>query len=319
MSTAKFEKLIDLIINEDQERAEQLFHEIVVEKSREIYESIIDEDMTTDLIDEISSEEEGMDDMMEDEFIDDEEIDGDFDVDVDGEDEDEDVDFDMETDLEVDDDHHADMGGNEELEDRVVDLEDKLDELMAEFESLMDEEDDDMEDDEEVDVDVDVDDEEMIDEGRRGRQEKEGMKDLRKAKDERRQAAKDFDKVDKVAEATELHKVPVTHNDGSDKSAEKSPVDANSGQKGMASHPVDFDMGGDTQQPKGPQKPHNYGTKGEGEVKGATSWKNKVGGDSATGKGKGESTPKPVNKQPAGGDQRSPVPESRRSTRKMIK
>ena len=44
MSTAKFEKLIDLIINEDQERAEQLFHEIVVEKSREIYESMMEDD-----------------------------------------------------------------------------------------------------------------------------------------------------------------------------------------------------------------------------------------------------------------------------------
>jgi hypothetical protein len=222
----------------------------------------------------------------------------------------------MEDEVEIDD-HHSDVGGNEELEDRVVDLEDKLDELMAEFESLMDEEDD--MDDERVDVDVDVDDEEVIDEGRRGRQEREGMKDLRKSKDDRRQAAKDFDKVDKVAEAAELKKVSVTHNDGADKSAERSPVDANSGQKGIASHPVDFDMGGDLQQSNGPRKPSNYGTKGEGEVKGATTWKNKVGGDSATGRGKGESTPKPVNKQPAGGDQRSPVPESKRSTRKMIK
>jgi len=309
MSTAKFEKLIDLIINEDQERAEQLFHEIVVEKSREIYESIIEEDMTTDMIDEISAEEQGMDDMMEedDEFIDDEEIDGDYDVDVEGEEDfgDEEVDFDMDMDDE------GDMPADG-LEDRVVDLEDKLDELMAEFESMMG---DDGE--EEVDVDMDVD-SEVVDEGKKGRQEREGMNDLRKSKDERRQAARDFDKVDKVAEAAEMKKVSVTHNDGSDKSAERSPVDANSGQKGMASHPVDFDMGGDLQQANGPKKPSNYGTKGEGEIKGAASWKNKVGGDTATGKGKGESTPKPVNKQPAGGDQRSPVPESRRTTKRRI-
>jgi hypothetical protein len=309
MSTAKFEKLIDLIINEDQERAEQLFHEIVVEKSREIYESIIEEDMTTDMIDEISAEEQGMDDMMEedDEFIDDEEIDGDYDVDAEGEEDfgDEEVDFDMDMDDE------GDMPADG-LEDRVVDLEDKLDELMAEFESMMG---DDGE--EEVDVDMDVD-SEVVDESKKGRQEREGMNDLRKSKDERRQAARDFDKVDKVAEAAEMKKVSVTHNDGSDKSAERSPVDANSGQKGMASHPVDFDMGGDLQQANGPKKPSNYGTKGEGEIKGAASWKNKVGGDTATGKGKGESTPKPVNKQPAGGDQRSPVPESRRTTKRRI-
>jgi hypothetical protein len=310
MSTAKFERLIDLIINEDQERAEQLFHEIVVEKSREIYENIIDEDMTTDFIDEISSEEEGMDDMMEDddEFIDDEEIDGDYGVDeeeVEYDDEDfgdEEIDFD----LEIDDDDEE-----EELEDRVVDLEDKLDELMAEFESMMND------NEEDVDLDVDVEDE-VVDEGKHSRQEREGLKDLRKSKDERRQAAKDFDKVDKVAEATEMKKVSVTHHDGSDKSAERSPVDFNSGQKGMASHPVDFDMGGDLQQANGPKKPSNYGTKGEGEVKGAASFKNKIGGDTATGKGRGESTPKPVNKQPAGGDQRSPVPESRRNTRRKV-
>jgi hypothetical protein len=310
MSTAKFEKLIDLIINEDQERAEQLFHEIVVEKSREIYESIIEEDMTTDMIDEISAEEQGMDDMMEDddEFIDDEEIDGDYDVEGEEDFGDEEVDFEMDMDDE------GDMPADG-LEDRVVDLEDKLDELMAEFESMMGDD----ADEEEVDVDMDVDvEDEMVDEGKHSRQEREGLKDLRKSKDERRQAAKDFDKVDKVAEAAEMKKVSVTHNDGSDKSAERSPVDANSGQKGMASHPVDFDMGGDLQQANGPKKPSNYGTKGEGEIKGAASWKNKVGGDTATGKGKGESTPKPVNKQPAGGDQRSPVPESRRTTKRRI-
>ena len=59
MSAKKFEKLIDLIINEDQERAEQLFHEIVVEKSREIYESIINEDAIEGLEDEVSADDEG--------------------------------------------------------------------------------------------------------------------------------------------------------------------------------------------------------------------------------------------------------------------
>jgi hypothetical protein len=65
-------------------------------------------------------------------------------------------------DAEGDEDHHDDMGGNEELEDRVVDLEDKLDELMAEFEELMgkeDDMDDDMDDamdgdEEEIDIDA---------------------------------------------------------------------------------------------------------------------------------------------------------------------
>jgi hypothetical protein len=45
MDNKKFEQLIDMIINENEEQARELFHEIVVEKSREIYESIMDEEM----------------------------------------------------------------------------------------------------------------------------------------------------------------------------------------------------------------------------------------------------------------------------------
>ena len=72
MDNKKFEKLIDLIINENEEQARALFHDIVVEKSREIYENIIAEEMeeegfageAADLMDEISADvsgdEEGM-------------------------------------------------------------------------------------------------------------------------------------------------------------------------------------------------------------------------------------------------------------------
>jgi len=45
MDNRKFEKLIDLIINENEEQARALFHDIVVEKSREIYENMIQDDM----------------------------------------------------------------------------------------------------------------------------------------------------------------------------------------------------------------------------------------------------------------------------------
>ena len=41
---SKFEKLLDLLVNENKDDAEKLFHEIVVEKSREIYEGILAED-----------------------------------------------------------------------------------------------------------------------------------------------------------------------------------------------------------------------------------------------------------------------------------
>lgn len=135
MSTAKFEKLIDLIINEDQERAEQLFHEIVVEKSREIYESLMDEDMTTGLMDEIEHESEGMDGMMEDEdFVDDEIENDDITVDDDSE---ESFDDEGEEGTEFDDsEEEIDLGSDEAVtKDDIMNLEDKLDQLMSEFEA----------------------------------------------------------------------------------------------------------------------------------------------------------------------------------------
>ena len=64
----KFEKLITLIINEDQEKAQKLFHTIVVEQSRKIYEGLIDEedleeadgDNVEDMVDDVEADEEGI-------------------------------------------------------------------------------------------------------------------------------------------------------------------------------------------------------------------------------------------------------------------
>lgn len=147
MSTAKFEKLIDLIINEDQERAEQLFHEIVVEKSREIYESLmeddLEEDMSEDLMSEVEAEEsdsmgvtEAGDDDMDAEM--DAEMGDEVEADMDAEMGDE-MDADMDMDAEMGDEE---MGSDEPAtKDDIMNLEDKLDELMAEFEALMADED----------------------------------------------------------------------------------------------------------------------------------------------------------------------------------
>lgn len=59
----KFEKLLDLLVNEEMDQANALFHEIVVEKSREIYENLIaeedDEEMEEDSDEEDESVEEG--------------------------------------------------------------------------------------------------------------------------------------------------------------------------------------------------------------------------------------------------------------------
>jgi hypothetical protein len=130
MDNRKFEQLIDLIINENEEQAKALFHDIVVEKSREIYETMMDEENLEESKDDDSNDkykkpvEEGMDGVSG--MLD--EIDAEENGMMEEEDEFADIDVDAEDDGEM---------PEGDLEDRVVELEDKLDELMAEFEELM--------------------------------------------------------------------------------------------------------------------------------------------------------------------------------------
>jgi hypothetical protein len=121
---SKFELMLDALINEQQDKAKEIFHDIVVEKSREIYENLLADDM------EEEDMEEGMEDDMEEAFGDDDEGDS---SDIGG-----DASDDFMSD--VDSDEEGDEGGEEgegDIEDRVMDLEDALDELKAEFEQLM--------------------------------------------------------------------------------------------------------------------------------------------------------------------------------------
>lgn len=139
MDNKKFEQLIDLIINENEEQAKALFHDIVVEKSREIYESMMDDEEKVDeAVDEELEEseeelEEGFDSMEEGGMGG--EVGGLLDE-IDAEEQgmtEEDDEF---SDIEMDSEDDGEMPEGD-IEDRVVELEDKLDELMAEFESMM--------------------------------------------------------------------------------------------------------------------------------------------------------------------------------------
>jgi len=161
----KFEEMLERLINEDKVGAEELFHEIVVERSREIYENILAEEADDEEVDETTDEEVDESDDEEVEESDDDELDEDFNLDEFEVEADDEMDMDMggdETDdmlgdLEGDDDE-MDMGDEDEgLEDRVVDLEDALDELKAEFEKMMageEGEEHDMGDEEEGDMDM---------------------------------------------------------------------------------------------------------------------------------------------------------------------
>ena len=69
MST-KFEQLLDLIVNEEMDKANELFHEIVVEKSRDIYENLIAEEAEDDEEMDESADDEEMDESADDEEMD---------------------------------------------------------------------------------------------------------------------------------------------------------------------------------------------------------------------------------------------------------
>jgi hypothetical protein len=132
----KFEQLIEYVINDEEQKARALFHDIVVGKSREIYENLMAEEAEEDLDESMEEVEEGaMGGDAADDLIDDVESEEQDDMSMEAEGDDDGEEMDVEMDADVD----SDIGGNgeEDLEDRVMDLEDKLDELMAEFEDLM--------------------------------------------------------------------------------------------------------------------------------------------------------------------------------------
>ena len=165
MSNNKFESLLELLINEENDKAEALFHEIVVEKSRDIYENLADESTEDKKVEETAEEtkedakvdetteaksDEQVDEVVEiedeatesetteEESI--EEMGGDptdelvKDISADQEGEHDAMDK-PEMDMDMDKDAEGDAEGD--VEDRVVDLEDALDELKAEFEAMM--------------------------------------------------------------------------------------------------------------------------------------------------------------------------------------
>ena len=254
--TSKFEQLIEYVINDEEAKAKELFHDIVVEKSREIYENLMDED-TAELeeaeeLDEESTHDEDekaekagekvtkdieyddkkdkkMDESMDEMMHDQDPIDA-----VEAE----------ETGLEM-----QEGEGDEDLEDRVVDLEDKLDELMAEFEALMGDNGDDAVGDEMGGDDLEMDDTETAEFSNGDEESEEEEVEMG------------------MMEAVNLAKAPAAVTTEPAGTNTKSTVTANSGAKGAMAHPVK--MTGDTAQGRPAPK--------AGELIGKV--QNSVGGD----------------------------------------
>ena len=140
----RFEQLIEYVINDEEAKARELFHDIVVEKSRQIYENIMAEEADEEL--EEAADEDIEEGMMggdaANSLIDDVEMEEESDMNMEAEGDDEEE-FSMSAD---DDGEEAEfsigdeggMGGDEPAtKDDIMNLEDKLDQLMAEFEDLM--------------------------------------------------------------------------------------------------------------------------------------------------------------------------------------
>jgi len=274
MSKNQFEQLIEYVINDEEAKAKELFHQIVVAKSRAIYEDLMDEEaeeqeesieednamgeepvevdtdmseslggsQAQDMIDDVEMEEQGMS-----------EDDSEFD------DEAETAGKDLTHDIE-------DAHDEGDLENRVVDLEDKLDELMAEFEAMMDGGDaKDMDDTPDM-TDLEVQDDEFETEGAMPMEEAINLK--------------------------QVHPKTTTAEEGGTNT--KSTVAFNSGKTGMAGAPVK--MTGDTAQ--GRPAPTTKDLIG------------KVGNTPAQGTQDPKAAPKPVTSQAAGVNTRSPLPKA---------
>ena len=316
--TSKFEQLIEYVINDDEAKAKELFHDIVVEKSREIYENLmneesdaeeddnaekagkkvakdieyddekdrtdegddmeedeesIEEDMgdtsgsaSQDLMREVETEEEGMREGEDDaEFDDEAEEDG------------EDLTHDMEHDHDGNETEH-------EIEDRVVDLEDKLDELRAEFEAL------------------------MGDEGHEGGEEDEF--DMEPVDGEVGGDAYADDDTSEfqdmpMSENISLAKVPAPQH-GDNGANAKSPTAFNSGAAGMQGKPVRNTAS--EANPDGTaayKAPTSYADKGRGDLPGAGKFKNVPAKDGS----KLEAAPKPTLSQATGVNTKTPFPK----------
>ena len=127
------EQMLGHLVNEDKQKAEELFHEYVVAKSREIYESLIEAEMDDE------EEDEEVEEASEEDKDEDEKVDEEFeDIAYEGDDEMPDMGGDPTDDLE------GEMGpdeGDDEMADKepaelLQDLDAIVDELQAKFDAM---------------------------------------------------------------------------------------------------------------------------------------------------------------------------------------
>jgi len=268
---SKFEQMLEKLVADDRTAAEEIFHDIVVEKSRSIYEGLLENDIKDIEVEETSKEDskeeetteaskeakedekveektseeskedEAVEEASKDEESKDEEATDESILDIEnteiapaeahGGDATDDMVADIEApagDMDKGDDSEK---GEEEIEDRVVDLEDAIDDLKAEFEKMMGDEDkgDDAEGDDAEDNGEEKEDEAVVDQSAEG-------ETLEVAPELGEQPAVETAEPKSASEEIReyVNKVGVTHTDGTDNS--KSPVAGKNDMGGTASN-----------------------------------------------------------------------------------
>ncbi len=141
------QQMLEHLVNDEQAKAEELFHEYVVQQSREIYEGLIEDDLEEaakeeddEEVDEAAKDEKEEDDEDLDEAAksdDDEEMDENFEeVAVEGDDEMPPMGGDATDDLESELDMGDEEGEDKSEEELFQDLDAIVDELQAKFDAL---------------------------------------------------------------------------------------------------------------------------------------------------------------------------------------
>lgn len=294
---SKYEQLIEFIINEQEDKARELFHQIVVSKSREIYESLMDETDINGIMDEVEMDEEGM---------------------AEGEGEEDGMDLDLEVGGE-----EEEFGGEEHdessVEDRVMDLESALDELKAEFDALMADEANEPEhndgiDDPDFGGEEEMGDEEVMYEDSEEAEEEDAEEELEESKQGRKMTEAEWirEYVEKVNNGFPGNQGnPTGQNVGAEtgdneRQGEKNTKSVVAGKNDMGGTTANTARGGAEVDPDGKQieQPNNQYAKGKGQLKGAGQFKNVPGSKGDSFKSK---APAATKTEVAGTNDKSPL------------
>lgn len=266
----KYEQLIEHIINDETDKARALFHNIVVEKSRDIYESLVGGDDLNEiggnqvqgLRNEVTMDEQGISE-EEDEFAGDD-TENDFDQDDAGDE------------FGGDEFGDADGDGDESAPATKGDLNNAMDDLLAEFHAIMDgETDGDADDEFGGEIDGDADDEFGAEDagsqfGAENDNEENDNKENEFGESIVREYVEKVGTVNRTGEGQEVGK-------GGTASVNKTTPQA--GKNDMGGSAKNLNQGkSDGSFPNAPQKASNYGTKGQGTVPVASRNMNVPGG-----------------------------------------